>query len=354
MKRVKSAVLFFLGLAALLSALLVSGCSGKTIRKTTVPDMSPFAEQTVLMAGDIYFSFSNVRAVSIRTNVKGPELDKLKLMGEAARIKMTNIIQYSLQVTTLSQSSKKGPEMAQALADFVTELAFPEEKMMERAHWKMSEAEVKKNIQNIREQEDLLAALRAAQPLIDESSRASQAFMDDFKAAYEDTAAAVLRSVDEEHGTVLAQDTLLRDLERQTLNLYQKLVKYLQGGDKALLEEFKAMKSQTAAFDNITLDDGITVQEFWKVEDVLLKRMERIALQRQAITPEIELYEKKRNELSRITDAIDQTIVKARAAIISWNRVHQQMGKGITKPADINLFGITKQVVNAAKSLPFI
>jgi len=50
MKRVKSAVLFFLGLAALLSALLVSGCSGKTIRKTTVPDMSPFAEQTVAMA----------------------------------------------------------------------------------------------------------------------------------------------------------------------------------------------------------------------------------------------------------------------------------------------------------------
>ena len=352
MKRVKSAVLFFLGLAALLSALLVSGCSGKTVRKTTVPDMSPFAEQTVAMAGDIYFSFSNVRAVSLRTNVKGPELDKLRLMGERARKYLTNIIQYSLQVTTLSQSSKNGPEMAQLLADFVNELVYPEEKV-ERVNVKMGDAEVKKIIQNIREQENLLAALRAAQPLVDESSRAAQIFMDEFKAAYDDLAAAVLGSVDEEFATVIAQDILLRDIERQTLGLYQKLVAYLQG-NKALLEEFKAMKTQVAAFDNVTLDDGLTIQEGWKVEDVLMQRMQRISTQRVAIAPEIELYEKKRAELSRLTDIIEQTIIKARAAVITWNRVHQQMSKGITKPADINLFGITKQVMNAAKALPFI
>ena len=352
MKRVKTASLITLTVAVLLSALLVSGCSGKTWKKTTVPDMSPFSEQTVAMAGDIYFSFSNVRAVSLRANVKGPELDNLKRLGERARIYMTNIIQYSLQVTTLSQSSKKGPEMAQALADFVNELIYPEE-MVEKVHVKMGEAETKKIIQNIREQENLLAALRAAQPLIDESSRAAQRFMDEFKAAYEDTAAAVLRSVDEEHGAVLAQDILLRDLERQTLDIYQKLVAYLQG-NKVLLEEFKAMKTQTAAFDNVNLDDGLTVQEAWKVEDVIMQRMQRISTQRQVIAPELVLYQTKRAELSRLSDNIEQTIIKARAAIISWNRVHQQMSKGITKPADINLFGITKQIINSAKTLPFI
>jgi hypothetical protein len=242
--------------------------------------------------------------------------------------------------------------MAQALSDFVNELIYPEE-MVERVHVKMGEAETKKIIQNIHEQEDLLAALRAAQPLIDESSRAAQLFMDEFKAAYEDTAAAVLRSVDEEHGTVLAQDKLLRDQERDILDLYQKLIAYLHG-NKALLEEFKAIKSQTAAFDNVTLDDGLTVQEAWKVEDVLMQRMARISTQRQAIAPELELYQTKRAELSKLSDNIEQTIVKARAAIISWNRVHQQMSKGITKPADINLFGITKQIINSAKALPFI
>jgi PBP1b-binding outer membrane lipoprotein LpoB len=352
MKRVKTASLITLTVAVLLSALLVSGCSGKTWKKTTVPDMSPFSEQTVAMAGDIYFSFSNVRAVSLRSNIKGPEIDKLRQMGERARIYMTNIISYSLQVTTLSQSSKKGPEMAQALADFVNELIYPEEKV-ERVHVKMGDEEVKKIIQNIREQENLLAALRAAQPLIDESSRAAQGFMDEFKAAYEDTTAAVLRSVDEEHGTVLTQDKILRDLERQVLGIYQTLFAYLQG-NKALLEELKSMKTQTAAFDNVTIDDGITIQEAWKVEDVLLQRMQRIAVQRQALAPEIALYQTKRAELSKLTDNIDQTIIKARAAIITWNRVHQQMSKGITKPADINLFGITKQIINSAKALPFI
>jgi hypothetical protein len=148
-------------------------------------------------------------------------------------------------VVTLSQSSKSGPEQAQALA---------------------------------------------AQPLIDEVGRVTGDFLDLYKLNFEEAVEAVGEAVDEEYGPVLLYQKTIRLQQDLVVYDYKRLVEYSVTEDKerkeALLREFIELAPNTAAFDNVRLEDGLTIQEAWKVEEVLLERMARISQQRASIAPE--------------------------------------------------------------------
>jgi len=135
---------------------------------------------------------------------------------------MRGIINYSMEVVTLSQSSKSGPEQAQALAEYVEEVINLSAEQKE-VPLKVSKKSINEILNDIRAQEDLLAALRAAQPIIDEVGRVAADFIDEYKDTFYAALDAVTATIDEEYRPLLLYQKTIRAQQDFVVNAYEAL-----------------------------------------------------------------------------------------------------------------------------------
>ena len=332
----------FISTAIVMSASM-TGCA--LFKGKTEPNLAPFAEQTVTMAGKVNQGFAEIRSVYIRREAsQSPEVEELKVMVGKIRVFLVAIVEYSLQVVTLSQSSKTGPEQAQAFADFLDELLDPvvEQKDVELHYVEGNLAEI---LDSIRQQETLIDALRVGQPIVDEAAYVAGAFLERFKDMQTAAAQSISDAIDEEFSAILTYSSILREQEELTLTVYELLARYALG-EKALLDEIEYEKF--LAFEGINVEDGLNTDELYKIEERLLERMDKISTLRKDIEPELERYRVKQRELDRITREMDKSIMDTRATIYIWNKTHLKMSEGLTKPAAISLFNITQQLMDSA------
>ena len=300
------------------------------------------------MAGSVNYGFMNVRAVYIRQYVEQtPEVYELKSMTDGIRKVMRGIVAYSIQVVTLSQASKTGPERAQGLADFIEELLRPvEDQKNVKLHY--DEADIDGLLENMRKQETLLDSLRIAQPLIDEVSYVAEAFIDKYKQQQRKTVDALDVAIDEEFAPVLSYALFLRESQAYVLTNLELLYEYWKG-DETALETLR--QREAPALSKMNLADGLDKHELAQAENILIERMATISTLRSNIKPQLMLYARQKRELQDLNFEMDQTLLRTKAAITIWQRTHRAMAAGIIYPADINLFEISKKIVEVA--LPF-
>jgi hypothetical protein len=325
--------------------LLATFTSCSLFRAKTEPDLQPFAEQTITMAGKVNQGFAEVRSVYIRREASDiQEVEELREMVATIRLFMGAIVEYSLQVVTLSQSSKTGPERAQAFADFLDELLDPvvEQKDVE-LHY--AEGNLKEILENIREQETLIDALRIGQPIVDEAAYVAGAYLDRFKDKQTLAAQRISDAIDEEFYAIISYTNILREQEEITLEVHERLAEYALG-DKTALDKIEYEK--LLAFQDINVEDGLDFDELYKIEERILTRMDKISKLRNDMEPELEKYRIKQRELDKITREIDKSLMDTRATIYIWNKTHLKMSEGLTKPAAISLFNITQQLMDSA------
>jgi hypothetical protein len=325
---------------------MITGCS--TFKKTTEANLTPFAEQTITMAGNVNYGFMSVRAVYTRQYLEQtPEVVELVNMTQDIRKIMRGIVAYSIQVVTLSQASKEGPERAQGLADFIEELVKP---VVEQKSHELSfdEAKLNERLENIRKQETLLDALRVAQPLIDEVSRVAEAYFDEYKVQKDTTIDALSQAIDEEFEAVLNYELFLRESQAYVLTNLELLYEYWKG-DEAALETI--IQRETPALSKINMTDGLDNRELIQAEDILIERILVINTLRSNIKPRLDMYAMQKKELRDLDFEMNQILQRTKAAVMVWQRTHRAMAAGITYPADINLFDITKRIVQVA--IPF-
>lgn len=335
-------------LIAILIVLMFSLTSCSSFKKTTEVNLTPFAEQTITMAGSVNYGFMQIRAVYIREYTQQtPEVEELKLMVGQIRKVMRGIVAYSIQVVTLSQASKTGPERAEGLADFIEEILEPvkEQKEVELHYQEKNLDEI---LENIRKQETLLDALRIAQPLIDEITYVAETFLDKYKEQQQITVDALDQAIDAEFAPVISYARFLRESQAYVLTNLQLLYEYWKG-DETALETLR--QRETPSLSAINMEDGLDMHELLQAEDIMIDRMSTITTLRSGIKPQLELYQRQKRELQDLNFEMDQTLQRTRAAITIWQRTHQAMAAGIIYPADINLFEISKKIVQVA--LPF-
>ena len=324
----------------------MTGCS--TFKKTTEANLTPFAEQTITMAGSVNYGFMSVRPVYTRQYLEQtPEVIELVAMTQEIRKIMRGIVAYSIQVVTLSQASKEGPERAQGLADFIEELLKPvvEQKRQELS---FDEAKLNEMLENIRKQETLLDALRAAQPLIDEVSSVAEVYFEEYAVQKDTTIEALYQAVDEEFEAVLNYEVFLRETQAYVLTNLELLYEYYKGDDTAL-ETLR--QRETPALSKINMDDGLDNRELIQAEDILIERILVINTLRSNIKPRLDMHAMQKKELRDLDFEMNQILQRTKAAVMVWQRTHRAMAAGITYPADINLFDVTKRIVQVA--LPF-
>jgi hypothetical protein len=335
--------------ALLLLVLLIvvaAGCS--SFKKKTEANLTPFAEQTIAMAGGVNYGFMSIRPVYIRQYIpQTPEVIELRSMIEKIRIVMRGIVAYSIQVVTLSQASKEGPERAQGLADMIEEMMGPvvDQTFVEI---RLDDAKIDEILAAMREQETLLDALRIAQPLVDEVAYVAEAFLNKYKQQQDITIDALDRAIDEEFAPILNYEEFLRENQSYVLTNLELLYAYWKGDDAALET---LIQREVPALNKINMTDGLSDQELVQAEDLLIDRMSTITALRNNIKPQLTLYARQKKELQDINFEMDQTLLRTKAAVTIWQRTHRAMAAGITYPADINLFEISKKIVDVA--LPF-
>jgi hypothetical protein len=324
----------------------MTGCA--TFKKKEEVNLEPFAEQTITMAGSVNYGFMSVRPVYTRQYIEQtPEVVELRSMTLKIRGLMRGIVAYSIQVVTLSQASKTGPEQAQGLADFIEELLKPvvEQRNVDLRY---EEGKVAETVENIRQQETLLDALRVAQPLVDEVARVADAFLDQYLAQQVKTIDALDQAVDVEFAPILEYERFLRENQAYVLTNLELLYEYWKG-DETALETLR--QREVPALSKMNLADGMTRRELREAEDILIARMARITELRKNIEPQMTLYATQKRELQDLNFEMGQTLSRTRAAITIWQRTHRAMAAGLIYPADINLFEVTKKIVEVA--LPF-
>jgi hypothetical protein len=166
---------------SMLVVVFSTGCSNFRSRERL--DLAPFAENTISLASDIEYGLTETnRLVHLRELLQDPVVAEHRAEWEKVRVLMKGVVAYSVEVTTLGNSTLKGPERAQALAEFLDPLARPvldEERAKARARIRISTTGMDSILTDIRAQKNLLDALQAAQPVIDEVARISDEIFDE-------------------------------------------------------------------------------------------------------------------------------------------------------------------------------
>ncbi len=108
---------------SILLTVFLAGCS--SMKKSHRLNLTPFAENTIALAGDIGYGLSEVRPVYLRDYRNLPEIVALRAKTTGIRQILKGVVAYSVEVVTLSGSTMSGPERCVALGEFLDYLLRP-------------------------------------------------------------------------------------------------------------------------------------------------------------------------------------------------------------------------------------
>ncbi len=331
-------------LVALVSAttLTTTGCS--YFVPSTKANVAPFADQTIAMSGEVDSSLAEGRIVYTRHLAKGPEVKRYReLLGEFQGV-VKGIVAYSFQAVTVAESglpdTLKSAEMAkflEGLRDHVEE--YPS------ARFSLSAASLDTLIEDVRDAEDLVGALRAAQPLADDAGHAAMAIVDDLQDALVAAQDEMMEAIYGRHGTMLTYGDSFKRQQNFVLNGLILVDEYWKTGDESAIAALR--DSIPYFFEGMPPTPQLTVRDIVEVEERLYGRLEKMDRLRQSLVWDVDMYYNQVTEIDTIVETSVKALRTARLAIHVWVKTHRKLSAGITTPAMFDMFQITKSLVGS-------
>ena len=330
-------------LCLLCLVVVATGCSSFKSHKRM--NLAPFAETTISLASDIEFGLTETsRSTNLRKYWKDPVLLEHRQEWEKVRVLLKGVVAYSVEITALGNSNLSGPERCEELASFLDPLARPVV-LYERVRAHISEERMGEILEDIRAQKKLLDALAAAQPLIDEVARISDNIFDEVQESLDKTTLHVVGRIDAENTQVVKFAELVKRRQYEVFETILLLARYRTGDESALplLWELDPQLKEHAKSDK-----KLTQEEIFAIEARLIKKSEFAYDIKELIAPDMVLYEAEQQAMADLyTDATHQ-LKRARVTMIIWARAHRNLASGITDPATIDLFSVTKKAIKTA------
>lgn len=314
-----------------------TGCS--KFRSSQRLHLNPFAEDMIALAGDIQYGLGRLQPVHLQGYMDVPELHDYDRLGAKLRGTLRGSISYSIQVVTLGESDHTGPEQAGLLADYmdgllrsVLEAPVPE------LHLSVEQFDT--ILADVRAAPELLAALRAAQPVIDEVARASGELFDQAATALEVVSAAIGKNVDADFAEVFEQDRWLRQKQLSiTANI--ALLTSMYEGDVSAVDSLRSnLPSVAPLLEQGTLPEAATIRD---LEQRLVYMLQAISDVRAQLQPDLIRYREAKRELGLLKNEFAAALRKGRVAMMAWARAHGRLAAGVTDPAEIDILGIARK-----------
>jgi hypothetical protein len=295
------------------------------------------------MAGSIDQSLGRGRLVYARHLAQGPETARYKESLGKLQGLVRGIVAYSLQAVTVAESGLPADEKARELAGFLDRLI---DHMSSGADvsTSLSEESVRAIIEDVRAQESLVDALRAAQPLVDEAGAATLAIIDELTDSGAAAEAEIADKIQERHGPMMRYASIFKRQQAEVLEGLTLVDGYWRGDELALeplREKSPRFMAGTPPVDRMTADDVRAV------EQRLFGRMEELDRSRQSMASDLDVYFEQMRELDRLSQSSTAALRTARVAVHLWVKTHRKLSMGITKPATFDLFQITESLIGS-------
>jgi len=327
----------------LLSSL--GGCSKFKSKKRL--NLAPFAEDMIALAGDVQYELGRHQPVYLQGYTDVPEGREMEILSYKIRAVMRGIIGYSIQVVTLGESELSGPERCVALADYLDGLLRP---VLSRPapDLILTTADLDTILVNIKQRQDILGGLMAAQPVVDEIARVSGELFDQTAIAMEKTRHAIQTRVDEEYQDIKEADRQLRQFQLRAVTDVG-LFPLIRMGDRAAADTLAA--HQPSLREVLAPGRPLNEATLKEAEQRLLFLMQTISELRRQLEPDLVTYRETRKELGLMYNVHSAALRQGRVAIIAWARAHGRLASGVIDPAEINVLGIARKAAGGVLPL---
>lgn len=331
---------------ALLATVILNGCA--TFQAQRRVDLAPFAEEMITLAGELQYGVGQINPVYIRQHIVPEDVAEVGVLAEKVRAIIRGTIAYSMQLVTLADSDMPGPEQAAALANYLDGVLRPI-LSSPRPDLDLTIAQLDTIVSRVGRQATLLDALKQAQPVIDESSRASQEVFDDMKISVDRAAEAIRARIEEDNAGVQKANSLLKKSQVGIVSRIEYISRYRRGEPAALDTLYMLEPSLEEVAPRI--DGRVPAAQMAKIEERMLFMLRSLSELREQLYPDLELYWKQQQELDRLVNDYSAQLRKANVAVIAWARAHERLAAGVLDPAKIDLMGIARGAAGAANPL---
>ena len=307
-------------------ALLSFGCS--KFRTTTVANLAPFADQTVVMLSDADYGLSGDKAILTKKylDYDSPELKKLIALRDELLEIFGGMIDYSVNLVRISESKRKEKKKVSLYAQYLVSFR---DTMVEK--FGFSNEQFNDVLKDVRSKKRMLDALNAAQPLINQVSRYAYEIINKIQLAQIRLASSIELAIDSGYEQVLKfYESLENDKIRVVKILY--ILRYYEGNKNNA--PVKLGETEIRKEEEIEISAPTSRKHLKRKESRLSKRLQEIETLREKIAPEINLYYETHKELDRILEKVLKNMSKARIATLMWSSAHHKMATGVTNPAE--------------------
>ncbi|RKZ08265.1 hypothetical protein DRQ32_09275 [bacterium] len=326
----------------LLIVLSTAGCS--YFQKSARLDLAPFAERTVSLAADIEYAVVQAgSAHHLREYKTDPQVLAHGKKWDKIRRLLRGVVAYSIEISTLGASQLAESERIEHFATFLDRLL--------REPLQSSPAAVRFTIEvldamllDIRQQPDFLAALKSAQPFIDELARISDLLFDNTQDDLTAIVAHLQARIGEDNAGPVATWKALGGAQNRVFASLSLTRQIRFTPTDALIDSLYANEPE---YVELPADpQHPTSAELTEMANDLVRKLQIGIDLKELLKPDLERFANQQKELDELYAGAQLQLKKARVTIMIWARAHRNLAEGITDPAKIDIFDVTKKAVN--------
>lgn len=318
----------------LVTMALLPGCSGLSKKFTSEEkvNLEPFATTTIQMVSTIGYGLERSDSILIRPYLSPedkPELQRLLTLEDELHHVLKGLIAYSLKIVTLSSSNRTEPQKVEDFADYIKNLDKSALDYQVK-HGDVTEQEYSDVLDNIRKQENLLEAMRAAQPITQFVVLHVGLLTDEIRQQLIKAENEVEKAIDKDFAREISYVKMLQKRRDTALDALLSIDEYYNGKNNALrrVNESKALlrlgiKRRTVSDSNVKQIEKQLVGELRKNQDQL-----------NLMQSDSEYYMKLHQELDSLVRTHDEEVLKSKSVAQLWSGAHTKMANGITDPAE--------------------
>lgn len=308
----------------------LSACAGmgKKFRKTTVADVGVFTDHTFAMLHEADFTFAHGEAIYTREYYDRGEIEEQQWFASKARAeKVLNVmLTYSLKLVTIAETEDSKDGRVRVYADYLNRIDDTILKALGLEKDYFDDL-----IKNVRDEKDLLGALRKAQPIINAMGRYMEQALNAMDTATQELIQKVDQKIDYEYRDVIRYQATLEQEKYAILGALEQLY-LIANGDPDAYGRLKA--SGTILSEKLIPAGKPSEEDLQAMRGYLMKRLNRRHQIVAEIEPDWKLYRAKHRELDILNEKIGVDIRRARLSTIVWIRAHQKMASGRVNPAE--------------------
>ena len=317
-------------LIALFLVMLLSGCA--SVKSGFVGEehenIAPFAEVTIEFLGARTVDFRDNELIYLRPYVSSdaPEIKRLRILLRQADGFRDQVIYYSVELVRISETSQSDAAKIEDLADTLNR----EFREYFLSQVNITPATFNLTIDNIRNQQTFLGALRAVQPLIVTSGE----FFEDLLREAEDEAVPdardlIDRNIQKEFATIIAQLDIIYDRRDELMRGLQMIRKYRLGDKEALRGINDGTIILNRSFRLPTLPND---KQLDATKDYIVSELQQEDLILNLLQKDVDDYLATRAELDREILEVMVGLDIARRQVVGWIRGHQALADGVRDP----------------------